>query len=247
MRLILFSVWLLLFLAFPVDPQAQQVFCVKCHGKLAQGKHVHSAINSPVGCDVCHSGIIAKSTPHKKSNMNEKGLMALQPDLCYSCHEKELFTKKDVHTAISMGCTICHNPHSAKNDKLLFTGQPDLCYPCHKKGMFTKKDVHAAINMGCTSCHNPHSTDTNKLLVAGQPGLCYTCHDKAMFTKKHVHAAIGKGHTIGMECTLCHNPHSTDTNKLLVAGQPGLCYTCHEKAMFTKKKVQAAIGKGNTI
>ena len=138
MRLILFSVGLLLFLALPVDSQAQQAYCVKCHGKLAQGKHVHGAINSPIGCDVCHSGIIAKSTPHKKSNMNEKGLMATQPDLCYSCHEKGLFTKKDVHAAISMGCTICHDPHSTKNDKLLAASQPDLCYTCHKKGMFTK-------------------------------------------------------------------------------------------------------------
>jgi hypothetical protein len=77
MRLILFPVGLFLILALPVAPQAQEAYCIKCHGKLAQGKHLHSAMNSPIGCTACHSGIIAKYTPHKKSNMNAMGLLAM--------------------------------------------------------------------------------------------------------------------------------------------------------------------------
>ena len=127
MRLILFFTGLFFFLVVPLAPQAQQVFCVKCHGKTVREKHLHGALNSRIGCTICHSGIIAKYTPHKKSNMNAMGLTTTQPDLCYTCHDKGMFAGKDVHAALAMGCTGCHNPHSTDTAKLLIAGQPDLC------------------------------------------------------------------------------------------------------------------------
>jgi predicted CXXCH cytochrome family protein len=136
-----------------------------------------------------------------------------------------MFSKKDVHAAIGMGCTSCHNPHSTDTAKLLVTDQPDVCYNCHDKAMFSKKIVHAAIGMGCTGCHNPHSTDTAKLLVTDQPGVCYNCHDKGMFGKKVVHAAVGMG------CTGCHNPHSSDDMALLVKKPVLVCLECHGDVM----------------
>jgi predicted CXXCH cytochrome family protein len=136
-----------------------------------------------------------------------------------------MFTKKNVHGALGMGCTSCHNAHSANAEKLLVSGQPDLCYSCHDKAMFAKKGVHAAIGMGCTSCHNPHSSDRGKLLASEQPDLCYSCHDKAMFTRKEVHAALGTG------CTGCHAPHGSDEAALLVKKPLLVCLECHAAVM----------------
>jgi predicted CXXCH cytochrome family protein len=240
MRLKIFYAGLFFFFALALTAPAQEENCVRCHKKLIKGKVLHGALAANIGCRVCHAGIIAKYRPHKMSNTRDKGLMATLPDLCYSCHDKAMFTKKDVHAALGMGCTGCHNPHSTNTAKLLVSDQPGVCYTCHDKAKFTKKAVHAALGMGCTTCHNPHSTDRAKLLDSEQPDMCYTCHDKAKFTKKAVHAALGMG------CTTCHNPHSTDRAKLLVSDQPGVCYSCHDKTMFTKKHVHAALGMGCT-
>lgn len=214
-----------------------EVDCLTCHEALAKEKVVHAALQ--MGCPTCHSGIDASEYPHKKTNTFTKGLSSEQPDLCYGCHDKSKFTKKTVHAAIGMGCTMCHNPHSSKNEKLLKSETPDLCYGCHDKSMFTKKDVHPALSMGCISCHNPHSTDTPKLLVSEPPGLCFNCHDKKMFEGKDVHSPVAAG-----MCTSCHSPHSSDGEKLLVSAPPDLCFTCHDKAEFSRKYVHMPVAGG---
>jgi predicted CXXCH cytochrome family protein len=152
-----------------------------------------------------------------------------------------------------MGCTSCHNPHSADSAKLLVSSQPDLCYSCHDKGMFTKKDVHAALGMGCTSCHNPHSTDEISLLVKKPVLGCLECHGDVM-TKPHVDTGISSaGHPLGQTvkkwwrkrelrnpaqsdrpfyCGSCHDPHSTDTPMLFrfnAQSPKELCANCHKK------------------
>jgi len=77
---------------------------------------------------------------------------------------------------------------------------------------------------------------------------CFQCHEE--LTKgKSVHAAVAMG------CPTCHTaidaavvPHRI-TNKItrgLSAGQPDLCYGCHDKSMFEKKFVHAAVGMGCT-
>jgi predicted CXXCH cytochrome family protein len=77
---------------------------------------------------------------------------------------------------------------------------------------------------------------------------CLQCHEE--LTKgKSVHAAVSMG------CTTCHTavdardiPHkmTTKTPKGLSAEQPDLCYGCHDKSLFNKKFVHAAIGMGCT-
>jgi len=120
------------------------------------------------------------------------------------------------------------------------------CLKCHSK--LTKGSVvHAAVSMGCTTCHTaidaktvPHkkSGAVAHGLSAEQPELCYGCHDKKAFEKKYVHAALGMG------CTSCHNPHSSNTAKLLLSDAPDLCFTCHDKALFSKKTPHAPVAGG---
>jgi len=120
------------------------------------------------------------------------------------------------------------------------------CLKCHAK--LTKGSVvHAAVSMGCTTCHTgidaktvPHKKNgaAGHGLSAEQPDLCYGCHDKKAFEKKTIHAALGMG------CTSCHNPHSSNTPKLLKAAAPDLCFTCHDKSLFSKKTTHAPVAGG---
>jgi predicted CXXCH cytochrome family protein len=121
------------------------------------------------------------------------------------------------------------------------------CSMCHLD-LAKKKVVHAAVSMGCPTCHTslnatevPHKVTGNvpKGLSSPVPDLCFTCHDKTKFNNKAVHPPVAGG-----MCTSCHNPHSSDNAKLLIAEVPALCTNCHDRAMFSKKNVHAPVAGG---
>lgn len=219
-----------------------EIDCLKCHAKLKAGK-VHAAVD--MGCGTCHGGIDASKVPHKKTNKIARGLNSDQPDLCYGCHDKKAFEKKNVHAAV--GCAGCHDPHSSKNAKLLKSEAPDLCYTCHDKKGFTRKVVHSPVQGGmCLTCHSPHASDEMALLLAEPEATCTNCHPDVL---KKIHALSGYGsvgHPVQTKTTLkvktekgkdmeervtvrkdparpnrvfycgsCHEPHSTAGARLL--------------------------------
>ena len=200
---------------------AEDVDCSMCHPDLAKKKTVHAAVS--MGCTGCHTSLNVGDVPHKVTGKVPKGLSAAQPDLCYGCHDKGMFSKKNVHAALAMGCTSCHNPHSTDTQKLLVADMPGLCYTCHDKTKFENASVHPPVMGGmCTSCHNPHSSDKEKLLLADAPDLCYNCHDKGMFSKKNVHSPVAGG-----MCLSCHGPHATNEMALLLKRPAAVCVECH--------------------
>lgn len=241
-----------LFVVAPFTASSQEVDCLKCHSKLKKEKTVHAALE--MGCTTCHTGINAKVVPHTKSGAIDKGLSAEQPDLCYGCHDKNLFTKKNVHAAVGMGCTGCHNPHSSKNEKLIKAEIPDLCFGCHDKAAFTRKNTHPPVAGGmCLSCHNPHSSDQMALLIKKPYDLCLDCHNEVpkkshATSQKHPlggdQKKVKKGKAVELMdmqdparpgkvfyCGSCHDPHSTDVNRLLRFGAKSamdLCSNCHK-------------------
>jgi len=220
MQIILLAIALLI--GFPLNAFSGEVDCLMCHEQLSKEKVVHPALQ--MGCPTCHSAIDAKDVPHKKTNNIPRGLSSGQPDICFSCHDKGIFTKKTVHAALSMGCTTCHNPHSSKNPRLLISEPPDLCYNCHDRKKFEGKTIHPPVAGGmCTSCHNPHSTNTPKLLVAEAPDLCFNCHDKTPFSKKNIHPPVAGG-----MCLTCHVPHASRFTTLTPKAVSGICVTCHQ-------------------
>lgn len=114
------------------------------------------------------------------------------------------------------------------------------CLQCHKsKNAF--KTVHAAIDMGCDVCHGtPHKEEKPELsLTVEAPDLCYQCHDTSGFQKTSVHTAVAAG-----MCTGCHNPHSNDNPKLLIAAGGDLCFNCHDNGMFTKAVQHSPVAGG---
>lgn len=189
---------LIVMLLLPLAAAAQEVDCLKCHAKLKKEAVVHAALE--MGCTACHTGIDASKVPHKKTNKIAKGLSAEQPDLCFTCHDKAMFSKKNVHAAVGMGCSGCHNPHSSKHPKLLTSDTPDLCLSCHDKAEFNKKTAHSPVAGGmCLSCHSPHSSDDMALLVKKPVQVCLECHPNI---PKKPHAVMGfassNWHPVGM-------------------------------------------------
>ncbi len=235
MRPQLFFTILFLLVSFPCAVPASEINCLKCHQKLTKGTSVHPAL--AMGCATCHSALDAKTVPHKRSSAIAHGLSAEQPEQCYGCHDQALFTKKDVHPAINMGCTNCHNPHSSKNAKLLVSNPPALCYTCHDKTGFSKKTAHAPVASGkCLVCHVPHSSDEMALLAKKPMDACLQCH-KTVTHGLHTPAMAirevrdparpGKP----LYCGSCHDPHGSDSPLMFrfdVKKTKDLCLHCHK-------------------
>ena len=96
---------------------------------------------------------------------------------CATCHEDK--TKgKAVHSAISMGCTACHDVKTDKGTTTvnLISPKDQLCFSCHDKSK--DADLHAPYEAGqCTTCHDPHTSDYPKQLRAELNGnFCLECH-----------------------------------------------------------------------
>ena len=99
---------------------------------------------------------------------------------------------------------------------------------CHST-MLKGKSVHPGADP-CEGCHE--ATDTTHpvkgkktfKLLQEPPDLCYTCHD-AFGTGEgmKLHSPVEEG-----TCTVCHNPHQSDQEKLLVQPMGDLCFGCHE-------------------
>jgi len=189
------SVLLLFTTAEAAKPK--KINCLECHDGLDRGKSVHPAL--AMGCNACHSNIDASDVPHKNKGKIAKGLSASQPELCYGCHSKDLFLKKNVHPAVAMGCTTCHNPHASNAESLLAQPVGKLCTSCHEKqssgkhimAAFSAVDDHpmrgrtdpakSKRELSCISCHNPHSSSQQKLFVnetVSPANLCLMCHQK---------------------------------------------------------------------
>jgi predicted CXXCH cytochrome family protein len=240
-------------LIFSSDAFSAKIDCRSCHRLLASEKVVHPAVE--MGCPVCHTAVDVSKFPHRMTNKIAKGLSAQQPELCYGCHDMAIFTKKNVHAAIGMGCTGCHNPHSSKNSKLLRADPPELCFSCHDKSPFTDKRVHPPVAAGmCMSCHTPHSSEVSPILLKKEYDLCVDCHPDIP-KKAHVISGFGIGkHPLGepkitkkgevkqlknpakpdkvFYCGSCHNPHSTQVKGLLqfnALSSQELCANCHKK------------------
>ena len=158
---------------------------------------------------------------------------------CATCHEDKA-KGKNVHSAIAMGCTSCHEVRVNKDVtrvKLITTTPTALCLSCHadKKAADLKGTVHPPAVRDCVKCHDPHQSDNkNQLLkpTSGDKGqnLCLTCHNQGLDVPKDGsrHAALDMG------CETCHTTHKVgDPSKIenaahLAKPTPALCLDCHD-------------------
>ena len=100
----------------------------------------------------------------------------IKSETCLTCHP----TKQDakfVHTAIRMGCEICHHAVS-ENQRTIITlvetgGQ--LCASCHEAK--NEPVLHGPYKAGqCLICHDPHIGAFKDQIRADVNTLCLSCH-----------------------------------------------------------------------
>ena len=97
---------------------------------------------------------------------------------------------------------------------------------CHSE-IAKKKHVHEAAMDGgtCTeACHQPSAKNRHAFspLPSNLSDLCFQCHDGGKFQGKTMHGPVATG-----KCTACHNPHSSEKQRLLAKNAPELCFSCH--------------------
>ncbi|HDL53192.1 MAG TPA: redoxin domain-containing protein [Proteobacteria bacterium] len=205
--------------------------CLKCHVELGDKRFVHGPIMVG-GCSPCHD---FGSVPARYA------LFSTGADLCFGCHEekKKEFARDYVHGPVAAGvCTVCHSPHGSNEKYNLRLPEGQLCTACHQKikelsSLFTQHQPFR--NGACTDCHDPHASDNPRFFLKGSgDDLCLKCHDKkSMEGHRHpvgvvplfTFPGIRLNNNGELMCTSCHNPHATDTEKLLPKGECSACHT----------------------
>lgn len=96
----------------------------------------------------------------------------------------------------------------------------------------------------CSNCHEPlpgeHPQAGKQTFIVSQPAICIECHDNVIDPRwKAAHGPVKGG-----SCRECHNPHLTDSHKLLNRQYPsslfvnyteesyGLCFSCHKRDLL---------------
>lgn len=151
-------------------------------------------------------------------------------------------------------------PYTRPTDPSLYVGT-ETCKTCHEdmpvKGFYKSYEdsPHYVTTLdtkkgpewhGCEACHGPGKAhvdgggDKTKIFtfkgVSAQEisARCLDCHQ---FGEEHGNFARSVHLQNGVSCTDCHDPHhAKESQFLLKANQPGLCYGCHldKKQQFNR-------------
>ncbi len=174
-------------------------------------------------------------------------------ETCAQCHEAESryfeltdhasvsinITDEDAEAGQAESCETCHGPGSlhvegrGDKSKIIRANAETACFKCHLdvKGKFMLQYHHPVPEgrMSCTDCHDMHGKDVRatggKMLLGagllGKSDKCFKCHKEQRGPFVFEHEAMREG------CPICHNPHGSINDKLLVAGPTITCIRCH--------------------
>lgn len=153
----------------------------------------------------------------------------------------------------SLDCAACHTefqttwmsgPHALAADDPAFVedwtaqGKPGACLVCHVTGYDPDTATWKADGVTCEACHGEAPSDHPKspMPVDHSTDLCGRCHSDTRFGWQEW--KVSTHYQRGMECTVCHDPHSASLKQVAPAqGQTPtyedaseLCITCHQSS-----------------
>jgi predicted CXXCH cytochrome family protein len=197
------------------------------------------------------------------ASLSSSPVEMVEEKLCTDCHS-DLIESTMIHEPASKSCNDCHKVDIIKHTENgerglnLVSELPQLCLKCHesvKTEMDSLKIQHLAMKSerSCVSCHSPHSSEEKHLLQNNQKKVCLSCHDKdkndkgdkvsnikkLLLTSKVVHPPVENG-----GCSVCHKPHGSEYNYLLINAYPkslyataswdsfAFCWECHDSDLL---------------
>jgi predicted CXXCH cytochrome family protein len=207
-----------------------------------------------VGCVVANRTVVAPPSVPGATYVGTKK--------CAECHEHvtghfESSTHANValknDKGVDIGCEACHGPASvhvkaggSKGTIINPSKSPETCFTCHldKRGEFNLPNAHPVLagQVTCVDCHDPHEGKVIKRTGASleTPNeTCTKCHTAQKGPFLFPHQAMQEG------CTVCHNPHGTVNQKMLVARDANLCNRCHLE--HPNVIANGAIGDGKIV
>jgi predicted CXXCH cytochrome family protein len=127
-------------------------------------------------------------------------------------------------------CQKCHESEGGLHE-FSVEDPPGLCVGCHEEiaaKIESAKTVHDPVE-DCTDCHDPHGGSVDALLLEVESAddlkpLCFGCHDEDLIKQQYTHGPAEQG-----ECGICHDPHASSVNSLLLAEGAELCGDCHDE------------------
>ncbi len=203
-----------------------------------------------VNCESCHGpgslaveGITpekvrADAAAGKKTECNHKTFIDIkklpaqaQSLICLKCHTANATFNlhnwnASSHNMADISCSDCHPIHAGHNLKVRPRETTALCYKCHQevRAQFSLPNRHPVPEkkVFCTDCHDTHGgMGSRNLRKETVKATCTQCHAEKAGPFVFEHADTGE------DCSVCHRPHGSVNNNLLVLREPFLCLQCH--------------------
>ena len=216
-------------------PDAVEVgdeLCSACHDEVGEQfqKNIHArlSVGDENTCEACHGPGSAHSEEGDPTLIYNppKDYTATGMNLCTNCHKGVAFTSwhGSTHYETAEGCSDCHKIHS-KAKHLLVKQEPQLCFDCHtdKRAQARMPSHHPVMEglVSCLDCHSVHSGDVKYMVGDDSRELCISCHTSMQGPFIFEHEPVNE------DCGICHDPHGTVADKMLLQNEPFLCLSCH--------------------
>ncbi|MCX7895552.1 MAG: GSU2203 family decaheme c-type cytochrome [Thermoanaerobaculum sp.] len=219
----------------------QELACVSCHESAVDSfaHNVHArvaAFETPggvTGCASCHGNVLEHQESGDPALVHRFGKdREADSRVCLQCHGRG--SKVDFAGSLhaeEASCSSCHKVHGRSK-------ATDTCASCHAdvKSQLLAPSHHPIREGGmtCASCHDVHSSRPAMLAVEGRVNdLCVTCHAEKEGPFIFQHDPVEE------DCMICHQPHGSTADNLLVANEPFLCMQCHEFHFHVGQKARS--------
>lgn len=236
----------LLFYPSPLIAETEEIIedetCLDCHEDYDQTLRATSHRLSSeliwklagVSCVRCHAGAEIHIEDPEPDNILTPAELDGQRliETCTQCHPAHDNLDNygfDAHSIQQVKCGSCHQIH-AERQSLLLDDRAGFCLKCHDEmtSRFTGLSHHPVMGgeLNCLSCHKfvkRHDADLNYDLQA----VCRDCHPAQSGPFPYEHSATIGHNVVEGGCLECHQPHSSNNDRLLRQPADQICSQCH--------------------